>query len=89
MDFIGCVWLSDAAQVCKLQRCAEELEQQVLMLEHELHDLGDYGVSDYEVTECQAAHAGCTSSNTQSDEMDQCCHLHHVDESRRVPGYRE
>ena len=75
--------------MCKLQRCAEELEQQVLMLEQELHDLGDYDVSNYEITECQATHAGCTSSNAQSDEMDQCCHLHGVDESGRVPGYRE
>lgn len=81
--------LCDAARVCKLQRYAEELEQQVLMLEQELHDLGDYDVSDYEITECQATHAGCTSSNTQSDEMDQCCHLHSVDESGRVPGYCE
>ena len=76
--------LCDAAPVHELQRCAKELEQQMQMLGRELHGLGDHGVS-----ECQVTHIGCTESNTQPDEMDQCCHLHHADQHRRVPKYHK
>lgn len=41
--------LCDAVQVCKLQRWAEKLKQQVQTLEQELHGLGGHGDSDYEV----------------------------------------
>ena len=44
--------LCDAAPVHELQRWAEELEQQMQMLEQELHGLGDHGVSDCEITDC-------------------------------------
>lgn len=67
MDFVGCLegkygeFSCDAVEMCKLQRWAEKLEQQVQTLEQELHGLGGHGVADYEVMKDEEPVGPCLS----------------------------